>query len=270
MSNDSLFIASRRKNKFQIKGVIFWIFILMIFIWFLGKFFYQSSFGFVGGKFNEFIFQLEGKRLFLGEDLLNQELQKIKEENLRLIQENVIMKEKVKDEQNNLSVAEVLKDLSLEEVSVIGNDNFLDTPSLIVLGGEDKKIQSGMAVLDQGGALIGLIKKSEAKISQIILLNNNESRVGARIAGADWDGVVEGNRNLRAVLTMLPSESQIKKGDEVITDNRNPLIPQGLLLGTVNEMKESEDRLFKEAILDLPYSSKKLTKVWVIVGRKDI
>ncbi len=270
MADDSLLFSFRRRKKPYFRGVVFSGLLVIILFWLGGNFFYQSSFGFLGGKFNELIFQFQEKKIFLSENSLKQELETVKEENIRLNQENLKIKEKLQNEQTNFSAEEALKDFSLKEVSVIGNDNFLDTPSLIILGGENNQIQDKMAVINQKGVLIGLIKQSQAEISQVVLLNNNNSRLGAKIAGTDWDGVVEGNRNLRAILTMLPVESEVKKGDEVITDNRNPLIPSGLLLGTVSDIKESEDHLFKEAVLDLPYESKKLTKVWVVIGRNNL
>jgi cell shape-determining protein MreC len=138
----------------------------------------------------------------------------------------------------------------------------------MIEGGENKGFNKGLAVLDENGVLVGLIKKSEGRFSEIYLLYNHASRVGAKLAGTEWNGVLQGSRNLRGVLAMLPLESDIHEGEEVITDNRNPAIPPNILIGSVAFVRDSEDKLFKEVVLNLFADSKNLTKVWIVTGHK--
>lgn len=190
------------------------------------------------------------------------------QENAKLAQENALLKDQMKEQKIQFFSQSILGGYNLIETKVIGNDNFLATPTIYISGGNEKGIEKNMAVLNENGSLVGIINESQNKISIVILLSHHNSRVGAKIAGTSWDGVVKGSRDLRAVLEMLPLESDIKTGDEAVTDNRNPDIPANLLLGKVAFVRESDDRLFKEAVLDLPYDSKNLSKVWVVTGRK--
>jgi len=196
------------------------------------------------------------------------EANQLKEKNIALIQENAQLKEKIRSDQKQFSNDTLKTNYSLTEASIIGKDNFFNTPIFFILGGKDKGLRDGLPVLDGNGVLVGTIQGVQEKISQVALTPNHQSRIGGRIAGSDWDGVVEGNRDLRAVLEMLPLESKINNGDQVVTDNRNPDIPQGIVIGTVAAIKESDDHLFNQALLDLPWESNNLDKVWVILGRK--
>lgn len=190
------------------------------------------------------------------------------EEKSDLIRENALLKEKIRKNGINFEGEDLISLFNMVEVDVIGKDNFLGTPLIFIFGGDDMGLREGMPVLDSKGLILGTIKTSQQKISQAILTPNHDSRIGARIAGTDWDGIVVGNRDLRMVLEMMPLDSQFKRGDQVVTDNRNPDIPAGILIGMVSSIKESDDHLFKEAILDSPWDNKKLDKVWVITGRK--
>lgn len=243
--------------------------ILAIIIWLPGQFIYQSSFGYFSGFWGSSLKTVNNNFFgWLEKKFSNEDTESLKNKIEKLNQENALLKENVKLNKAQFEKSEISSLYNLQEVLVIGNDNFFNTPLLFLFGGENLNIKPGSPVLDDKGSLIGTVKESQAKLSQVILTPNHESRIGAVIAGTEWNGILEGNRDLRAVLEMLPLESNIKEGDQVVTDNRNPVIPAGILLGTITLVKESDDHLFKEALLDLPYNSKKLNKVWIITGRK--
>jgi|GEM_PF-1718412 len=263
-STSKLVGKKKRSNKF------FLILILVaILLYFSSLSINQYSFVFAGGKGGTLITEIN-QSFFSWWDAITgkEDTGSFEKEREALLQENTALKEQIRKENIKFTNEKLDSTHNLVELRVIGKDNFLDTPLLFLLGGNDRGLRIGLPVLNNQGSLIGTIKSSEQKISQVILTPNHDSRIGARLAGTDWDGVVEGNRDLRAVLEMLSLDSQLKVGDQVVTDNRNPDIPEGILLGTVSFVKESDDHLFKEAVLDLPWDSKKLDKVWVVTGRK--
>ncbi|MBM3256568.1 MAG: rod shape-determining protein MreC [Candidatus Moranbacteria bacterium] len=248
----------------------FVIFIAGVFtLWYSGNILYQYSFGYLTGKVGKFFSSI--KRDFpsrLNRDSSNNELNELKASNAKLAQENARLKEELRRNSVKFSPGAAFSAYNFVEAPVIGNDNFFDTPLLMIEGGRNKGVEKGMAVLDENGVLVGLIGKSEERFSEVKLLSNHASKVGAKIAGTSWNGVLEGSRNLRGVLTMLPLESEISEGVEVVTDNRNPAIPPDILIGSVAFARESEDKLFKEAVLNLFSDSKKLSKIWIITSRK--
>jgi len=265
LSNSAKRLLARKKRANKI-----FIFLLMILLlWFPSHLINQYSFGFVGAESGSLATQAQGFLSGWLEKMFGKEEEtSLAKEKEVLLQENAALKETIRQKNIQFQDSNLSSAYNIKELKVIGKDNFLNTPLLFLFGGNDVQLKKGMPVLDQQGALLGTIKESQEKISQVILTPNHDSRVGAKIAGSDWDGILEGNRDLRAVLEMLPLDSQPKVGDQVITDNRNPDVPAGILLGTVSMVRESDDHLFKEAVLDLPWDSGKLDKVWVVVGRK--
>ena len=266
MSNNLLFDSTRIVNRRKKRAIIYFIIFIVAFVlWFPGTWPNQNSFSLLGGEVGVLINRVKNSFTGREDDSPNNKLEK---QNLALMQENASLKEKIRDNSIQFGIDSVKTDYTIVEARVIGKDSFFDIPLLHLLAGTDKGLREGLPVLDPNGVLIGTIKESQEKISQVVLTPNHESRVGAKIAGSDWDGVVEGNRDLRAVLEMLPLESRVKEGDQVVTDNRNPNIPEDLIIGSVGLIKESDDHLFNQAVLDLPWDSNNLDKVWVIVGRK--
>lgn len=245
------------------------IIIIAFILWFSGGWLSQNSFSYLSGIIaslgNLTQIRLRG---WADDSFGNVEINKLKNENVVLMQENASLKERFRNISLQFEDNSLKSNYSLTEARVIGKDNFFNTPIIHILSGTEDGLRDGLPALNLSGVFIGTIKHSQEKTSQVILTPNHESRVGARIAGTEWDGIVEGNRDLRAVLEMLPLPNKVELGSQVVTDNRNPDIPEGLLIGTVALTKESDDYLFNEALLDLPWNSNNLDKVWIITGRK--
>lgn len=257
----------RNRKKWPIRYILG--FVLVVIFLFSNNFLYQHSLGFLGMKIG-LVFKRSSENFSAWNEKVfgQQTISELKRENERLLLENVKLKEKMSLESIIPKKEEIKNDFKLEEALVVGRENFFDTPVMVLDKGLEKGLKPGMAVLDELGSMIGKIDQSFLKTSQVILTPNIESRIGATVLGLEHSGVLEGNKNLRAVLEMLPIESEIKIDQEVVTDNSNPDVPFGLVLGKVAEVRESNDHLFKEAVLTLLWESQKIRKVWVIIGRK--
>ena len=253
----------RSRRKWPIKYIL--AFFVLIILLFSNNFLYQYSFGFLGSKISLFFSNLE---LIISSAGSNQKIDDLVRENQRLLSENASLKEKSQMREITQKKEEVVRDFNVEEAEVIGRENFFSTPILLINKGLVQKVKPGMVAIDELGAMVGKVKESSQKMSYVILTPNIESRIGAFVAGTEVGGILEGNKNLRAVLEMLPIESKVEANQEVVTDNSNPDIPAGLLLGKITEAKESSDHLFKEAVLSLPWESQKIRKVWIITARK--
>ncbi len=181
------------------------------------------------------------------------------------MEENALLKEKIFEA--GIQIADdFTKRFKAEEIIVTGKESFSNQPLLFALKKPEAIIGSGMAVVDKNGFLVGVTDKTENRTLQILLAQNHRFRVGAKIAGTEWSGVISGSHDLRAVLEMLPLETAPEPKAPVITDNSNPYIPAGISIGTLTQVSESDDHLFKEALIDLPWKSESFSKLWVITG----
>ncbi len=253
---------AKKKNRSIFLFLFFFIF--LIFIWFNQNKIYQHSLGLVGSKISGFF--LKARSLFsIGREA--DELEKLKEENKILIEENAKLKEKSADAETKIEQS-LFDRFNLEEIEVIGKESFFNQPLLFALKKPDSAMKSGLAVVDKKGFLVGVTDQVNLRTLQVVLAPNHHFRIGAKIAGSDWTGVVAGSHDLRSVLEMLPLETQPEPAAQIITDNSNPDIPMGIPIGSLAQISESDDHLFKEALIDLPWKSESFLKLWVVVGRK--
>jgi len=259
-------IIKRRK---KLPKEVFFILLLIAILWIPGFFLFQYSFGFADSKIGGVFWNTKNSLFNIRDQVAGpQAIQKLKDEKIELLKENALLKKKIKEDSIKMEDDSLQSTFTLKELKIIGRDNFLDTPIIFLDGGESKGVKKGMAVTDHKGSLLGIIDESQEKISRVKLTPHHKSRVNGVIAGTNWNGIVEGKRNSKAVLKMLSLESEPQEGNPVVTDNSNPNIPSGLLIGELKEIGESEDHLFKEAFLELPWDIEKLEKAWVVIGRR--
>lgn len=251
-------------KKKKVNTVFILIGTIVILTFFLKSAAYQTSFGFLGSKLGSFFYKI---KVGISNGATKEDCQNINEKNLILLKENALLRESLNIGNKKINEDSASK-FSLEEIEITGKENFFEEPLLFALGGEDKGIQNGFPVVEENGVMVGKIESAQNNLSKIILIPNHNSKIGARIAGTDLTGVVSGSHDLRAIMEMIPLEGEIKLGDPVVTDNSDPNIPAGILLGKVASVKESSDHLFKEALLEISWDTRRMLKLWVVTGRK--
>lgn len=262
-------LKSDSRKFFKKKNRSFFFFLLLIllliFLWSNQNYFYQSSFGWFGGKISGWLlrinsFSLSGKPS-------EGSIESFKEKNRILLEENATLRENLLKSGEKIKT-EFQERFSVEEIQVTGKESFFNQPLLFALKNPDSLIRSGLPVVNKEGFLVGLTDRVDRRNLQIILTPNHRFRIGAKIAGTDWAGVLAGSHDLRSILEMLPLEANPELQASVITDNSNPDIPAEIIIGTVSGVEESADHLFKEALLDIHWKSENFLKLWVVTGRK--
>jgi rod shape-determining protein MreC len=120
-----------------------------------------------------------------------------------------------------------------------------------------------------GTGVAGLIVGCSENFSVAISLLNLDFRLSARIksngyfGSLSWDG-----RNYRhAVLNEIPQHITVNKGDTIETTSYSAVFPEGILVGTVSDLKKSGSDFYKITI-ELSTDFKKLQYVNVIGNMK--
>ena len=197
----------------------------------------------------------------------------IKEENNWLLNQNKeligqkIELEKLKEENDILRTALDLsleKSFDLEMARVIGRD--ISGSVIIINKGAEDGLRFNLPLITEGKALIGKIVEVYENISKVQLLSSRESLLNIEVFDKDIYGLLRGKNSSDYFLDLIPEESEIVSGDLIITSSFGGDFPKGLLVGTIDEIKDSETVSFKEATVKPSFDIQDLSYVFIILS----
>lgn len=200
---------------------------------------------------------------------LNQKLELLEKENASLLKdyaENINLKIE-NNALRKLIGLEIRKDYDTVPAKVIGYYDSKWQSEIIINVGKTSGVYEGMAVVNEKG-LIGIIIASAEKSSQVRLLTDPQSSIGARILSSRKLGVVEGGIDKLAYLNYIKISEDVFKGDVLITAGLNDLIPEGILIGRVSKISIIPTSPYKKIVVDLFADFKEVEYVLVIKGLK--
>ncbi len=196
--------------------------------------------------------------------ILQAENKKIYSVNQQLLVENLSLKE-LKKENDALRAAlnlNLAKDFTLVQAYIVSKDVSQDS-ILINLGKKDAMIE-GMPVITPEKILVGRIGKIYNNFSEVILISNKLSTFDAKIVGSDISGVIRGKGNGEFYFDLLPKDKEVLEGDNVITSALGNIFPQGLLVGNVAKVENSDLSVWQTATIKPAFQLKDLNILFVI------
>ncbi|RUT79297.1 rod shape-determining protein MreC [Ancylomarina longa] len=131
--------------------------------------------------------------------------------------------------------------------------------------GEVQGIKPEMAVVTEKG-VVGVVKSVSRNFSTVISLLNNRLRISAKIKKNNYFGSLswDGKDYRRARLYEIPFHVPIQPGDTILTSGYSSIFPEGLLLGTVDEVQPSSGSNFHQIVVLLSNDFKSLSYVKVV------
>ena len=159
-----------------------------------------------------------------------------------------------------------VKNYNLKMAKVIGRDPGSWYQTIIIDKGTNHGLNQGMTVVNHDG-LVGIIINSTNNNSEVAILLDPESAVGARVfenritpgvvAGTGRDGVLK--------MIHLSHDALVTVGQTVVTSGLGGLFPRGIRIGTVAEVNIESNGLLKTALIKPFVDFARLEEVFVIV-----
>ena len=156
--------------------------------------------------------------------------------------------------------------LQLAEIIAENNNNLQHTITLNK--GSNDGIATGMTVLNHSG-LIGRITAVLPESSEVMLLPDRESAVGARVwSTREVIGVVEGDGTDSSNLQMihLPHDADLYVGDDIVTSGLDDVFPGGIHIGEVTAIEYSANGLTKTAYIKPYVNFSRLEEVFILMN----
>lgn len=168
-----------------------------------------------------------------------------------------------------LNLREQRRDLSDFEACTVTEHAVTNwTSSLTLNKGTSLGIEAGDCVINETGALVGVISEAGLNWSTVLTVVDTDTSLGAQIFRTKDLCVAQGDFSLmgdaRLRLDYLPTNSQILTGDLVVTSGLGGYYPSGLVIGSVEEIQVDDSGAASYAVVAPAVDFDALTEVFVV------
>lgn len=148
---------------------------------------------------------------------------------------------------------------------VIGRESATWTRIITIDKGSQDGIQKNMPVVTSRG-LVGVVSEVGTVSSQVSLILDVRTSVGALVQRSRVAGIVEGNLSnpMQPNLTNIPHNEDVHEGDLIITSGLGGVYPKGILIGTIKETKLDRSGLLQVATIEPAVDFQRLEDVIIV------
>jgi rod shape-determining protein MreC len=150
---------------------------------------------------------------------------------------------------------------------VIGSSGSDLSRVLYIDKGENAGIKRDMAVMTADG-VVGKVLVVYPSVSQVLVINDQSSGVGAMLEKTRLQGVLRGTAGGEIMLERVMSDEQVPLGETVLTSGGDQIFPKGLPVGTVAKVGTGKD-LFMNITVKPAADLSKLEEVLVLVEKQE-
>jgi len=204
----------------------------------------------------------------------------LEEENAQLKQRIASMEAEIRQAREDSSENERLKKLLdlHEERPSLTEDIVLATvtehavtnweATLTISRGTQDGLEVGDCVIDENGAMVGTVSEAGTNWATVLTLVDTDTSLGAVVFRTGDLGLAQGNFSLmnqnRLRLDLLPADCDLLGGDLVVTSGLGGYYPDGLVIGSVEELQKDESGASSYAILSPAVDFSELQQVVVV------
>ena len=147
---------------------------------------------------------------------------------------------------------------------VIGWDSSVLFKSIIIDKGENDGLKINMPVVNSKG-VVGRTISVSPNYAQVLLVTDQNSAVDGLVQRSRCRGMLKGRGLSQCSFDYVIKACDIKIDDTIVTSGLGRAFPKGLYLGTVKQIDDSPDKLFKDVMVVSAVDFSKLEEVLVIL-----
>jgi rod shape-determining protein MreC len=150
---------------------------------------------------------------------------------------------------------------------VIGSSGSEQSRSIYIDKGSRDGVKQDMAVITAEG-VVGKVLRVFRSTSQVLLVNDQTSGVGAILEKSRLQGVLRGTALGEVVLEKVMSDETVEPGEKVVTSGGDQIFPKGLPVGTVTKVSPGPE-LFLNIRVRPAVDLSRLEEVLVITQQEE-
>jgi rod shape-determining protein MreC len=139
---------------------------------------------------------------------------------------------------------------SIETPAIFGRVVMVDTAgpfkSIIIDRGSAHGVELNDPVVNVDG-LVGRVVLTTSDLSKVQLVIDSGSSVGIAIERTRRQAIAKGSGTTDLALAFVPSNADVRPGDQIITAGIDGIYPGGIVVGTIDRVTEGTD-LFAEIV----------------------
>src|SRR2546426_5746177 len=124
---------------------------------------------------------------------------------------------------------------------VIGSSGSEQSRLVYIDKGSDDGIRNEMPVITADGVVGKVLSVIDGSTSQVLLINDQQSGVGAILEQSRLQGVLKGRASGELVIDKIMADEEVKPGDRILTSGGDRIFPKGLPVGTVSKISKGTE-----------------------------
>jgi rod shape-determining protein MreC len=126
---------------------------------------------------------------------------------------------------------------------VIGSSGSEQSRLVYIDKGSDDGIRNEMPVITADGVVGKVLSVIDGSTSQVLLISDQQSGVGAILEQSRLQGVLKGRASGELVIDKIMTDEEVKPGDRILTSGGDRIFPKGLPVGTVSKISKGAEFL---------------------------
>lgn len=145
------------------------------------------------------------------------------------------------------------------------------TSQYIINKGIADGVPEGAPVVVMGSVLVGFTRGLSSHASTVETLFAKNTSVTVETVPKDEDsrsarGLLESRFQTSLEMNTIPRDIPLTEGQSVVTSNKEPRLPYGIVIGTISSFEKPENEAYQHAAIDVPYRIDALDAVVVLVA----
>lgn len=158
-------------------------------------------------------------------------------------------------------------DVPMVSARVIGGSADSASQTVYLDRGEHDGIKRNMGVITPDG-VVGKVIESYKDTSQVLLLTDKDSGVGAMLVDSRIQSPVGGTGEPLLVMKYIPNDDNVSSGERVVTSGMDRIFPRDLPVGTIADIKAGNP--FKQIHVRPAANLQRLEEVFVLLTMKPL
>jgi len=196
----------------------------------------------------------------------------LKDKNDKLAQENVILKNQLRNSFSTQTNSSVFVNDSLHKqqyvyvtAKVVNNSTNRRKNYLTLNAGKNQGVTNESAVICSEG-IVGIVRDVSNNFSSVMSVLHENSRIPVTIKRFGENSILtwNGDDEWNGQMERIPSHLEIKKGDTVVTSSYSSIFPEGVMVGTIDGFEKIAGNTFFDVTVKLSSDFNRLKYVNVV------